>query len=362
MKVDFLIVGQGLAGSLLAFELIQRGCKVLVLDSGKSNASQCAAGLINPVTGMRFVKTAHVEQLLPAAKQSYQYLSDFFQQKFYIEKTMLKIFRSAEESRHAQKRLTDENYQPYLGEILDSGGFNSPFGMIAQKQTGYLLTQPLLSALKDFFIAQNSYRQVKLDYGTIKLAPELSWSDVVTEKMVFCEGYQLRLNPWFKQLPLQPAKGEILTLQLSHAFPALAENILNYGHWLIPLTQTTFRTGATFVANELNTDCTTVAKQLLLNSLQQILPVFVDAKVQAQQANIRPCTLDKQPFIGLHPNFPQLAVFNGFGAKGSLQIPYYAKQFADYCLTGRPLAATVDIHRYASLFQSDAACLNSSRI
>ncbi len=54
---DFLIVGQGLAGSLLAWELMQRGAKVLIVDNGMPNASQVAAGLINPITGMRFAKT-----------------------------------------------------------------------------------------------------------------------------------------------------------------------------------------------------------------------------------------------------------------------------------------------------------------
>jgi len=53
--VDFLIVGQGLAGSLMAWELMQRGKTVLIVDNGLENASRVAAGLINPVTGMRFV-------------------------------------------------------------------------------------------------------------------------------------------------------------------------------------------------------------------------------------------------------------------------------------------------------------------
>ena len=62
MKVDYLIIGQGLAGSLLAWELIQRRCSVVVVDNGNENASQIAAGLINPITGMRFVKYYSLRQ------------------------------------------------------------------------------------------------------------------------------------------------------------------------------------------------------------------------------------------------------------------------------------------------------------
>ena len=68
MIIDYLIIGQGLAGSLLAWELIQRDCKVVIIDNGKENASQVAAGLINPITGMRFVKSTDVDTLLPDSK------------------------------------------------------------------------------------------------------------------------------------------------------------------------------------------------------------------------------------------------------------------------------------------------------
>ena len=88
-KHDYLIIGQGLAGSLLAWELLQRGCKIMVIDNGLESASQVAAGLINPVTGMRLVKSAEVEHLLPSAMRCYEQLSQLFKQNFYIEKVWL---------------------------------------------------------------------------------------------------------------------------------------------------------------------------------------------------------------------------------------------------------------------------------
>ena len=355
MTIDFLIVGQGLAGSLLAWELINRDCKVLLIDNGIENASLCAAGLINPVTGMRFVKSTHVDVLLPAAQVYYQKLSHFFQHSFYIEKTMLRIFNSEKESHNAQKRLQDVSYRAYLAEIhqpdaeLDLSGFknlkglNASFGMIEQLQTAYLLTQPLLSALKQFFIAQNCYQQHQFDYQEINLQPALSWRGIQAKKIIFCEGYQLRDNPWFSALPLQLAKGEILTLETPNNLP---NHILNYGHWLIPLENNLFKTGATFDTLQLDTQCTEQARILLLNSLEKRLPDLAAATVIKQQANIRPCTLDKQPFIGLHPRYPELAIFNGFGAKGSLQIPYYSQQFADKLLHNKALDSGVDVQRY----------------
>ncbi|MDD5271482.1 MAG: FAD-dependent oxidoreductase, partial [Methylovulum sp.] len=161
MPIDFLIIGQGLAGSLLAWELMQRGCSVRVVDNGQENASQVAAGLINPVTGMRFVKSAEIDALLPIAKRCYQQLGAFFQTDFYIEKPMLRILRTPAEYQHAQKRLKDSGYQGYLDGLLvpDSHphGLLTPYGAVRQQQTGYLLTRPLLRCLRDYFLAKDSY-------------------------------------------------------------------------------------------------------------------------------------------------------------------------------------------------------------
>ena len=64
MQVDFLIVGQGLAGSLLAKELLRRGRAVHVVDDRwKSSSSQVAAGLMTPLTGRRFTLTKDYPEL-----------------------------------------------------------------------------------------------------------------------------------------------------------------------------------------------------------------------------------------------------------------------------------------------------------
>jgi glycine/D-amino acid oxidase-like deaminating enzyme len=58
MEIDFLIIGQGLAGSALAYRLIKEGKKVVLLDQPEANrSSQVAAGLFNPVTGRKLVRS-----------------------------------------------------------------------------------------------------------------------------------------------------------------------------------------------------------------------------------------------------------------------------------------------------------------
>lgn len=350
IDVDFLIIGQGLAGSLLAFELMRRGYRVMLVDDGGDNASKVAAGLINPVTGMRWVKSADVDMLLPVAQRFYRHLAEALGQMFYIEKPMLRLFRNEAEIQRAEQRLKSASYQAYLDAIQPAGqvpGITAPFGFIRQRQTGYLLTRPLLASLKAFFIAHDSYRQARFDYRDLVLALKPRWRDISAGRVIFCEGHLARANPWFSWLPFQIVKGEILDLQCERG--QLPDVLLNYRHWLIPLTENQFRTGATFEHKQLDCQPTALAKNRLLAGLAGISENLAQAMITDHQAGIRPCTLDKQPFIGLHPRHPELAVFNGFGAKGSLQIPYYSQGFADFLAGFRPPPADISRH-YAAHF------------
>ncbi len=347
MKIDFLIIGQGLAGSLLAWELIQRGCRVVIVDNGKENASKVAAGLINPVTGMRFVKTEGVDILLPAALDLYEVLNQFFKQQFFIEKTLLRILKSDEEKSIAAKRINNPEYRDYIKGIQSFAdadlNIKALFGFVEQKQTGFLLTRPLLECLKEFFISNNSYRQSDFDYRDVEFLPSLRWQYIYPRQIIFCEGAMATQNPWFSWLPLQPVKGEILTLQHKMELP---DKILNFGNWLIPLSPERIRVGATFDRENLNTKTTDQGKNEILESLGKLCDGITISVITEHEAGIRPCTMDRHPFIGNHPIHEQLSIFNGFGAKGSLQIPWYCKQLADNLSGSYPLPVSCNINRH----------------
>jgi glycine/D-amino acid oxidase-like deaminating enzyme len=334
---DYLIIGLGLAGSLLAWELLQRGCTIMVVDNGLENASQVAAGLINPVTGMRLVKSADIEHLLPSAKRCYEQLSQFFSQDFYIEKPMLRQLDNELLLANAHKRLADLAYKDYVKAIIPADLNSATPCYLEQQQTGYLQTRLLLSRLKQYFIERGCYRQSAVNYQDIQLAA-LRWQDISFKKIIFCEGHHATQNPNFSWLPFQLVKGEILTLQHQSQLPDV---IVNFGDWLIPLDKQRIRLGASFDREHLNSVPTLLAKNALLQSLKHSGIHLSELSIIDHQANIRPCTLDKQPFIGEHPNLSQLLIFNGFGAKGSLQIPKLCQLFVDALLTSNPYPSSI---------------------
>ena len=347
MQTDFLIIGQGLSGSLLAWKLLRRGCKVVVIDNGTSNASLVAAGIINPITGMRFAKSPDVDTFLPKARHCYHQLSAFFGQAFYVDKPMLRIFRNGAELAQCRLRQPQKSYAPYLGNLYATerqiDEFSTPFGFIEQLQTGHLLTVPLLAHLKNYLTGQNALRQASFDCQDITTDDEISWQDIKAKQVVFCEGHQATHNPWFSWLPWRPVKGEILTLNHPTKLP---DAILNYGHWLLPSTQCKVRVGATFDREHIDCQPTEAGKNLLLKALAHYHPRLAQLSIIDHEAGIRPCTADRYPIIGRHPRHTNLALFNGFGAKGSLQIPWYCERFADYLLQNQPLPATCDLRRY----------------
>ena len=81
---DVIIVGQGLAGTLLAHALLKLNAEIIIIDPGVAlTSSNIAAGIIHPVTGRRIVKSWKAETLIPAAMNIYNDIAlntgvDFF--------------------------------------------------------------------------------------------------------------------------------------------------------------------------------------------------------------------------------------------------------------------------------------------
>ena len=349
MKVQFLIVGQGLAGSLLAFELSRRGQTILIVDNQeKSAASRVAAGLMNPVTGQRLVKTCEVDQCLPVATAYYQQLAQTFGRTFYYPKPMLRLFRSRTEQERYKNRLRQTEYQAYLGNSFAAGqsgkGVNDSLGGFQQLQTGYVAIPALLNNLKDYLHTRAAYRVSHVDYQDFQFTtPYIRWHDVEAERVIFCEGPNAVNNPWFRWLPFQLCKGEILSINTKLELPV---SMINDGHWLLPIDRHNARVGATYDWRWNTVEPTESAKQTLMTSFQRMTGIGNTCTVTEHLAGIRPATGDKQPFIGAHPTRPYLGIFNGFGSKGSLLVPYYCRRYADYLLDNRTLPQTVDIARF----------------
>lgn len=348
-EIEYLIVGQGLAGSLLGWHLIQQGHRILIVDPClKQTTSRTAAGLINPVTGKRLVKTAGVEHFLPTAKALYKQLSEYFGQSFFHEKEQVRLFQSEDEVTQWEKRKDQVDYAPFLGERFNANDnrylSNNALGGFIQKQCGYLDTVALLDTLRDFFQAKGCFINEHINLGDVKIDTHgVEWRGHRANKVIFCDGHHLQYNKWFSWLPLQPVQGDILTLATDAPMP---KEIVQFGKWLLPLANGQYKLGATWQWQPLDELPNKKAAAELISTCLQYFPQFKHAKLLKTNVGIRPGTRDKQPFLGCHPHHPQLLVFNGFGSKGSLIIPWHCEQFVAYLSKGDALPELADIGRY----------------
>jgi glycine/D-amino acid oxidase-like deaminating enzyme len=351
--IDTLIIGQGLAGSLLAWELAHRGQRILVVDDEHASAASiAAAGLINPVTGQRIVKTIGVDTCLPKALKRYRALEEILGRKLLVEVPMWRLLRTEKEQKVWQIRKQDAEYDTYLGDWLEveqlQPPFVAPLGGFVQHRTGYLDTNALLDGMREYLLETGRYRAQKIDYAEIVPQDDcVRFAGIRCGRVIFCEGYKAIHNPWFKWLPFTPAKGEILALQIKQKLPQV---MINAGRWLMPRADGSYRLGATYEHETLNETPTEAARETLLAALPELLTELGEYTLLDHQAGVRPATQDRQPFIGLHPRLPQLGIFNGFGSKGSLLIPWHAACFADALLCDCSLPIEVDIRRHLELF------------
>ncbi|WP_455200334.1 FAD-dependent oxidoreductase [Kaarinaea lacus] len=351
MRIDYLIVGQGLAGSIVAWQLMQHERKVLVVDNDiKNSASKVAAGLINPITGQRLVKSTLVDSCLPVAINCYRQLEEHFHRQFYFPVPMLRIFRSKAEIDRYKNRRGDHAYRSYLGESFQAGQsgecINDLLGSFEQHHTGYLDITALLTTLRMYFEAHNAYCATTFNYSDLVLNKDsVHWQAYQADCVIFCEGANAMDNPWFRWLPFQLSKGEILAVKNDQTRPV---KILNDGHWLLPAADGALKVGATYEWQWQDDNPGEEAKTLLLDACKRLTGVDKGWTVINHKAGIRPTTKDKNPFIGTHPDQCELTVFNGFGSKGSMLIPYFASRLVDFLLRGEPLPEPVDIKRFES--------------
>jgi glycine/D-amino acid oxidase-like deaminating enzyme len=348
-QLDLLIIGQGLAGTLLAAALMARGLRVLVVDDGhRSSSTRMAAGLLNPVTGLRLTRLRQAERFIPEALHTYAQLERAWGTSFYHPTPLLRIFRSERQRADWHKRLRSPDYLAYLQAPLAveslPAGLHAPHGAGLQLQTGYLDTVTFLDAGRHWLCAQDALCEGAFDWSELELADGTArWREWTARQVIGCEGYRGADNPWFGWLPFRPCKGQILTLETRDPLPHW---ILNRGTWLLPLGAGRARIGATYEREAIDSGPSVAAREALLQEAQALFPGRVHWALAGEAVGVRPGTRDRMPLVGLHPQHPQLGMCNGFGSKGVLMAPYYTRCLAAALAEGTALPPEVRLQRW----------------
>lgn len=344
-EADYIIAGQGLAGTILAITLLGKGKRILIVDDpGLSSCSRVAAGNYNPIVFKRLVKSWMADEIIPFADRFFREAEKNFTAEFFWKKEGAKIFaderelsfwkkKSSEDDRYLSKNILHDFHTGVLQE-------NAGCGIV--KDAGKIYSSGFLENSRKYFLNKNLLLEEKFDFSGLQLqVDKAEYKGITSGKIIFCEGWKAMENPFFRYLPFNPAKGEILVLKIENF---ICDKIIHKNGYLYQIGPALFVAGTTYEWKELNDLPSEKGKNTIIEKLEKIIKVPYE--IIGHFAGVRPSTKDRRPFIGLHPEHKALGIFNGFGTKAVMLAPYFADHFLNFLENGTELEPEINIARF----------------
>lgn len=348
MNIDILIIGQGICGTMLSWHLEKAGLSFLVIDESRSfTASKAAAGIINPVTGRRIVKTWMIDELMPKAWSAYQSMEKEFNSSFISEKTIIDFFPSPQMLQAFQKRYEED--PQYLDKPADEKKWNQYFRYdfgFGEIHPVYLVdVQNLLQLFRKKLSSRQQLLEEHFYFDQLSVEENrIHYKDISADKIIFCDGIASEQNIFFKGLPFAPNKGEALIIE-SENIPST--HIYKRGLNIVPWKDNLFWVGSSYEWEFEHDQPTEIfrsrTEQLLL---QWLAGAF---RIVDHFASVRPATLERRPFVGFHPQYQSVGILNGMGTKGCSLAPYFSFQMVEYLLGKSAIMPQADIRRFEKI-------------
>ena len=349
MQIDFLVIGQGISGTFLSYYLKKESKSFLIIDNNYSNSSsKIAAGIINPVTGRRLVTVWRVDEILPFAWKAYQEIGHDLGITAISQKTIIDFFPNPfmRES-FLQKIETGDKYvHAYPEQNHFNNFFNYDLGCGEIRPVYIAHLETLLPAWRQQLQKENNLLEENFEINQLKVeADKIQYKNITANKIIFCDGTSCFENPFFKQLPFAPNKGEALVARI----PGLPDNhIYKKGMMIVPMAEKDlFWIGASYVWDFDNADPTNTFRENAEQFLKQSLKIPFE--IVEHRSGLRPATLERRPFVGFHPTYTNVGILNGMGTKGCSLAPFFAKQLTDYLLYEEPIAKDADVRRFSKV-------------
>jgi len=345
MNVDYIIVGIGLAGISFCEQLRANGKSFVVFDDGSQKSSIVAGGLYNPVVLKRFTPVWKNREQLSLALIHYKRIEERLNVKLNYKIPVYRKFVSVEEQNDWFTASDKPQLNDYLSTTLiknENNAVNAPFGFGQVLHTGRIAVKQLVKAYKEELIKENIYIERGFEHEQMHvLDNEVEYNHIKAKQIIFTEGYGMSYNPFFKDLPLLPTKGELLTI---HAPDLKINYVLKGPVFLIPLKYDNYLVGATYGWGDTSHTISEGARLELSNKLKTLIKCPFE--ITNQVAGVRPTVKDRRPLVGRHTHYSNIYVLNGLGTRGVMIGPYVAKQLFEFIEYNKPLEKGIDINRF----------------
>lgn len=342
---DVLIIGGGIAGTTLAWHWFLQGKSIHWIADDQPSSSHVAAGVFNPVVLKRFSPVWKAQEQLDALFPFYDRVTSYLP---YPVIQLLPVWRRFHDDKERStwiKKSNRDDLSSLMNSQLIDCHLNSikalnGFGIV--NNTGYLDTLSYMQHSMDYFEGRNEFVKGLFDYQLLMINQDyVSYKGIHAQHIIFAEGNGLSHNPWFKQLPLQGNKGQLLIIKC----PELdLKQIIKSSVFLMPYKKDLFWVGATYDRDYESLEPTQDAREYLISKLDVFLKLPYE--IIDQKSGIRPTTMDRRPFVGQHGDYDNLYVFNGMGSRASLIAPWAAQQLFESIYEHKSLPEEMDVARF----------------
>ena len=343
-KVDYIVVGLGLAGISFCETLLENNKSFIVFENSSQTSSLVAGGMYNPIILKRFSPAWNGHEQLQYAIPKYQHIENKLNIKIDVKVKTKKAFNTIQDQNNWYLALDKPNTGLYMVPEIEKGeikGIICKNGFATLTGTGRIQMRAFIQAYKNYLKIENKLVEDDFIYKKLEINESLKYQDLIAEKIVFCEGYGLKKNPFFNHLPLNGTKGETIDI---FAPKLTIDFVLKSSIFIMPLGNHTYKIGATFNWKDKTTEPTQEGKNELISKLNKV--INVPYQIIAHSAGIRPTVIDRRPLVGTHPLHKQLAVLNGLGTRGVMISPTIANSLFNYIEKGTPLEKEISIERF----------------
>ncbi|MEW9673187.1 glycine oxidase ThiO [Ammoniphilus sp. 3BR4] len=346
---DVAIVGGGLMGSSIAYQLSKRGKKVVLLEKGRlaSQASGAAAGMIAAQAEMGF-DTGPLFDLAIKSRAMFPVLAAELKELCGIDvglvrKGMLKIACSLEEEEALHREMVAQKKEDQRVEwltqkelrIREPGLSDSIRGAIYLPDDGQVLAPELsLAFARAAAILGTDIREF-VEVESLVIDDNRISGVVTNHGQVTCEQVIVTAGSWSGRwlermeirLPVYPVKGECFSVLTPT--PLLESTIFSHGCYLVPKRGGRLVVGATMIENTYNREVTVEGIATLIEKAKRLLPGIVHAEWEKAWTGLRPQTPDGLPYLGEHHQCKGLFVATGHFRNGVLLSPITGELMAD---------------------------------
>ena len=342
--IDFIVVGNGLAGISFSEIALQNNKSIFVFDNNSQPSSKVAGGLYNPVVLKRFSEVWKAKEQIEFAFPLYHNIQSRLNVIFDYELPILRKLFSIEEQNNWFQAADKLNLAPFLDPKLSKQKYDaidSPFHYGKVNHTGYLEISTLIESYSKYLKSLNCYSTEAFDYNEIQfLESGIQYKDIQAKNIIFAEGFGLHTNPFFNDLPLDGTKGELLIIKAPNLH---LDVVIKSSVFILPIGNDLYKVGATYDWKDKTNNPTEEGKKELVDKLKEL--ISCDFEIVEHFAGVRPTVKDRRPLVGTHPIHPQLHVLNGLGTRGVMLGPYLANQLFQHIENAVPLENEINIER-----------------